>query len=186
MLQVTNPTPLARLRPLLEIANLVRDERELEDVLLSIAETVATGIAWRTVVVNLYRAAWDDFQVTTVYGNENARRVLLGTTSTWSDWEPVLSDRFYRHGAYVVRGGEFDWHEIDLPSFTPSARPTQDPDGWDPEDSLIVPLRFDPDCCQSRTKVPWKVPLYCPDHLPERSPAVVCVGATVPCTRSML
>lgn len=28
----------------------------------------------------------------------------------------------------------------------------------DSEDSLIVPLRFDPDCCQSRTKVPWKVP----------------------------
>jgi hypothetical protein len=32
----------------------------------------------------------------------------------------------------------------------------------DPEDSLIVPLMFDPDCCQSRTKVPWKVPSYCP------------------------
>jgi hypothetical protein len=28
----------------------------------------------------------------------------------------------------------------------------------DSEDSLIVPLRFDPDCCQSRKKVPWKVP----------------------------
>ena len=55
-------TSLARLRPLLEIANLVRDERELEDVLSSIAETIADGIAWRTVVVNLYRPAWETFR----------------------------------------------------------------------------------------------------------------------------
>jgi PAS domain S-box-containing protein len=140
MLQVGTQTPLTRLRPLLEIANLVRDERELEEVLASIAETIATGIAWRTVVVNLYRPAWDDFQVTTVYGNDNARRILLGTTSQWSDWEPVLADRFYRRGAYVVRNGELDWREIDLPSFTPAGASTQDPDAWDPEDSLMVPL----------------------------------------------
>jgi PAS domain S-box-containing protein len=140
MLQIGTPTPLARLRPLLEIANLVRDERELEDVLLSIAETVATGIAWRTVVVNLYRPAWDDFHVTTVFGNENARRILLGTTSRWENWEPLLADRFYRRGAYVVRHGEFDWHDNDLPSFVPAGVSTDDPDAWDPEDSLIVPL----------------------------------------------
>src|SRR2546426_231865 len=36
-----------------------------------------------------------------------------------------------------------------------------------------------PACCQWRTRVPWKVPLSCPDHLPERSPAVVCVGPLV-------
>jgi hypothetical protein len=51
----------------------------------------------------------------------------------------------------------------------------------DPEDSLIVPLRFDPDCCQSRTNVPWKVPSYCPDHVPESPPvsaaALVAAGA---------
>jgi PAS domain S-box-containing protein len=141
MLQaIDTPTPLSRLRPLLEIANLVRDERELEDVLSSIAEMVATGIGWRTVVVNLYRPAWDDFQVTTVYGNENARRALLGTTSELSDWEPLLADRFYRRGAYVVRNGEFDWQELDLPSFIPTGSSTHDPDAWDPEDSLMVPL----------------------------------------------
>src|SRR5438270_6586601 len=107
MLQsITTPTPLTRLRPLLEIANLVRDERELEDVLTSIAETIATGIGWRTVVINLYRPAWDDFQVTTVFGNEDARRALLGTTSEWAEWEPLLADRFNRRGAYVVRHDE--------------------------------------------------------------------------------
>src|ERR671937_197324 len=140
MLQVSTPTSLAQLRPLLEIANLVRDERELEDVLSSIAETISEGIGWRTVVVNLYRPAWDDFQVTTVFGNDDARKVLLGTTSSLADWEPLLADRFYRRGAYVVRHGEFDWHHIELPSFVPTASPADEPDAWDPEDSLIVPL----------------------------------------------
>jgi PAS domain S-box-containing protein len=131
---------LAKLKPLLEIANLVRDERELEDVLESIAETISTGLGWRTVVVNLYRPAWDDFQVSTVFGNDDARRALLGTTSSWDDWEPLLADRFNRHGAYVVRHGELDWRRLELPTFVPPGASAQDPEGWDPEDSLIVPL----------------------------------------------
>jgi hypothetical protein len=35
---------LARLRPLLELANLVRVERELEDLLESIAETISSAL----------------------------------------------------------------------------------------------------------------------------------------------
>src|SRR6266487_5913466 len=136
----TASPPLARLKPLLEIANLVRDERELEDVLESIAETISTGLGWRTVVVNLYRPAWDDFHVTTVFGNDDARRALFGTTSSWHDWEPLLADRFERRGAYVVRHGELDWRRLELPTFVPPGISAQDPDSWDPEDSLIVPL----------------------------------------------
>jgi hypothetical protein len=131
---------LARLKPLLEIANFVRDERELEDVLESIAETISTGLGWRTVVVNLYRPAWDDFHVSTVFGNADARRALLGTTSTWEDWKPLLAERFLRCGAYVVRHGELDWRRLELPTFVPPGAAAQDPEGWDPEDSLLVPL----------------------------------------------
>lgn len=131
---------LARLRPLLELANLVRAERELEDLLESIAETISSGLGWQTVVINLYRPAWDDFQVTTVHGNEDARSALLGSTSTWADWEPLMADRFRRRGAYVVRGDDVDWDDSDMPSFIPPGTHTDDPDGWDPDDSLIVPL----------------------------------------------
>jgi PAS domain S-box-containing protein len=131
---------LARLRPLLELANLVRVERELEDLLDSIAATISSGLGWQTVVINLYRPAWDDFQVTTVHGNEDARNALLGSTSNWSDWEPLMADRFRRHGAYVVRGVDVDWDDSDLPSFVPPGAHTDDPDAWDPEDSLLVPL----------------------------------------------
>jgi PAS domain S-box-containing protein len=134
------PSALARLRPLLELANLVRLERELEDLLESIAATISSGLGWQTVVINLYRPAWDDFQVTTVHGNEDARSALLGSTSTWADWEPLMAERFLRHGAYIVRGDEVDWDDSDLPSFVPPGTRTDDPEAWDPEDSLLVPL----------------------------------------------
>ena len=131
---------LGRLRPLLELANLVRDERELEDLLESIAATISSGLGWQTVVINLYRPAWDDFQVTTVHGNEDARKALLGSTSTSKDWEPLLADRFRHRGAYLVRGGEIDWEGLELPTFVPPGTATDDPDAWGPEDSLLVAL----------------------------------------------
>jgi hypothetical protein len=41
----------------------------------------------------------------------------------------------------------------------------------------MLPLRFDPVCCQVRVKVPVKAPLYFPDQVPERPVAVVVAGA---------
>jgi PAS domain S-box-containing protein len=131
---------LARLRPLLELANLVRGERELEDLLEAIAATISSGLGWQTVVINLYRPAWDDFQVTTVHGNDDARSALLGSTSTSKDWEPLLADRFRHRGAYLVRGGEIDWEDLELPTFVPSGNAADAPDAWGAEDSLLVPL----------------------------------------------
>src|SRR2546427_12881689 len=42
--------------------------------------------------------------------------------------------------------------------------------GLPSDERLIVPLRFDPDCCHVRVNVPVKAPLYCPDHFPESPP----------------
>ena len=131
---------LAQLRPLLELANLVRGERQLEDLLDAIAETISIGVGWATVVINLYRPAWDDFHVTTVHGNRAARDALLGSTSTWHDWSPLLDERFRHRGAYIVRGGDIDWRDLELPTFIPAGAASDDPDAWGPEDSLLVPL----------------------------------------------
>jgi PAS domain S-box-containing protein len=136
----TESSALARLRPLLELANLVRGGRELEDLLEAIAATISSGLGWRTVVINLYRPAWDDFHVATVHGNDDARTALLASTSTWKDWEPLLADRFRHRGAYLVRGGEIDWDDLELPTFVPPGTATDDPGAWGPEDSLLVPL----------------------------------------------
>jgi hypothetical protein len=48
-------------------------------------------------------------------------------------------------------------------------------------ESVIVPLRFDPDCCQLRLNGPWYAPPCWPDHFPESPPpaAVLDPGAVV-------
>ena len=82
---------------------------ELGPVLQQIARTTARSLGFRTTVINLYRPAWDDFEVVVVHGTDEARRVLLGQPSSWEDWTPLLDARFERGGAYFIAHGEFDW-----------------------------------------------------------------------------
>jgi two-component system cell cycle sensor histidine kinase/response regulator CckA len=132
--------PLARLKPLLDVASLGRGERELDELLDALAETIATGLGWGTVVVNIYRAAWDDFQVTTVHGSESARRALLATTAEWAQWQPLLEERFYRCGAYLVDHESMDWESTDLKHHIPERENDSAPGAWDVRDALVVPL----------------------------------------------
>jgi PAS domain S-box-containing protein len=131
---------LARLTPLLDVASLGRGERDLDELLEALAETIATGLGWRAVVVNVYRAAWDDFQVTTVHGSDSARRALLATTGEWGQWRPLLDERFYRRGAYLVDHDEIDWDATELQHHIPAAVDELEPGAWHSRDALIIPL----------------------------------------------
>jgi PAS domain S-box-containing protein len=132
--------PLARLTPLLEMASLGQGERDLDDLIDAVAETIATGLGWSTVVVNIYRAAWDDFQVTTVHGSPAARRALLASTAEWEQWRPLLDERFYRRGAYLVTHEEMDWDKTTLKHHIPDPADETVGEGWHARDALMVPL----------------------------------------------
>jgi len=119
----------------------VRAEGDLDDLLAAIARTISESLGYRTVVVNLYRRAWDDFRVTTVHGNEVACAQLLGQVRGIAEWQPLLDERFRRRGAYVVQAGEYDWSaERDTQSYIPDVEPGTGSDAWQPEDALFVPL----------------------------------------------
>ena len=135
-----DPVGLDRLRALLDMAGLSRGDRGLDDVLEGIASTIATGLGWRTVAINLYRPAWDDFQVTSIHGGEDVRAALLGVTSEWEQWRPLLLERFRRGEAFLVDHADFDWSGEELPTFVPELEKLDAPDAWDAEDALIVPL----------------------------------------------
>jgi diguanylate cyclase (GGDEF)-like protein/putative nucleotidyltransferase with HDIG domain len=98
-------------------------------------------LGFGTVVVNLHRPAWDDFQTVVVEGSAEARDALLGQTSSTADWAPLLDPRFERHGAYLIEAGAYDWSQDHLTSWVPPNRNSSDPDAWNPEDALFVPLR---------------------------------------------
>src|SRR3954452_14114213 len=129
---------LARLRGLLHVTRAVRDEEQLDDVLAAVAYTLAESLGYRTVVVNLYRPAWDDFVVATVHGDDRARQQLLGTVGSRESWEPLLAARFERRGAYLLGPGDHEWAGDDL-AFTPDIAASDDPTACQAEDAVFVP-----------------------------------------------
>jgi diguanylate cyclase (GGDEF)-like protein len=135
-----NPSTIDRLRALLEVTRLVRAETEQSALLEAIATSIATSLGYHTVVINLYRPAWNDFEVTTVHGSDDARRTLLGDTLDWGAWEPLLDAHFERSGAYLIPHGAFDWGSDVGRRYVPAWEPSADPDAWHPDDELFVPM----------------------------------------------
>ena len=140
-LDLRQSTIFSRLRGLLEVTRLVRTGEELPGLLASVARTASDSLAFRTVVINLYRREWNDFIVTTVYGSEEAREQLLGQVRQVPDWEPLLDQRFLQRGAYLVPYGEFDWETLNGETFTPDISVSDEPNAWHPEDALFAPMR---------------------------------------------
>jgi diguanylate cyclase (GGDEF)-like protein len=132
--------PISPLRGLLEVTKLVRSVAELPQLLDAIARTISDALGFRTVVINLYRPAWDDFVVTTVHGNDAARELLLGTRRRLGEWDDLINERFQRRGAYVVLAGTYDWSD-DSESFVPELEASDDDGAWHPEDALFLPMR---------------------------------------------
>jgi len=135
--------PISPLSGLLEVTQLVRSEGNVPDLLAAIARVIGESLGYRTVAINLYRPEWDDFEVTTVHGGDEARDTLLGRVRRIEDWEPLFVDRFERRGAYVIPAGEFDWTTTggaeDI--YIPDLEAGTELNAWHPMDALFVPMR---------------------------------------------
>jgi diguanylate cyclase (GGDEF)-like protein len=132
---------VARLTGLLEVTRLARSERDLGALLPAIAEAISGAMGYGTVVISLYRPAWNDIRVETVHGSEEGREALLGRERTWMEWEPLFDLEFERHGCFFLPWDKFDWSADTTVSFIPDMVIAEGPDAWHPEDALFVPLR---------------------------------------------
>src|SRR5688572_20587428 len=130
---------LPQLRGLLEVTRLVRARAELPELFDAIARTISEAFGFRTVAINSYRRAWDDFEVVTVHGSAAAREALLGQTTTRASWEPYFDARYERCGCYLILEEQKDW--TDPAAHVPELEPSTAPDAWRPEDALVVPLQ---------------------------------------------
>ena len=135
-----NNSNISPLRGLLEVTRLLRAREDLPALLDTVARTIGETLGFRTVAVNLYRPAWDDFEVVVVHGNDHARAALVGNTRDGAHLVVLLNERFERRGAYYIPKGAVDWDSLG-PSYTPEGARQAHPDGWDPEDALLVPMR---------------------------------------------
>ena len=141
MVEFRHSSVFSRLRGLLDVTRLVRSESDLPTVLEEIARTISESLGFRTVVVNVYRPAWDSFQVTAVHGNAEAREALLGELRDPGTLEPLLDARFETRGAYLIPHGDYDWDAGSIVNWVPDLEESDDPRAWHREDALVVPLR---------------------------------------------
>jgi diguanylate cyclase (GGDEF)-like protein len=134
------PRDPAGVGALIGVTELVRAESDLPTVLSLIARTVAEVVGFGTVVLNLYRREWDDFCVTTVHGDNEVQRALMGSTYSWESWTQLLDDRFLRRGVFFIKQGEFDWENDTGNRYVPVREVSDHPDAWNPDDEVFVPL----------------------------------------------
>jgi GAF domain-containing protein len=125
---------------LLDIAAALRASDGVQTMLEAVAETTRRALGYRTIVVNLYRPAWDDFEVVIVLGDEDARTTLLGTSNPWREWQRLLDPDHDRCGAIWLPAGSHDLSP-DLTVWMPPIAPSPGPGTWHPEDLLLLPLR---------------------------------------------
>jgi diguanylate cyclase (GGDEF)-like protein len=131
---------LARLHALLESATVVEHADDLPRALEAVARVVAESLSYGAALINLYRPEWDDFVVSTVFGDDPGLPTLLGATYDWEIWEPILQPRFFRGGAYTVYAGEYDWAEQSGRRVVPEVEHDGHPDAWQAEDEIFVPF----------------------------------------------
>ena len=133
--------PLLRhLRGLLEISRAAASGRGPLPVLQSMADLIQTELHFQTVAVNLREGHDDDLRVVLVAGDEEARSALLGNVNPWATWHPLLDPKHDRLGASWLPAGSYDWSD-DPNTYTPESARSLGPDGWDPDDALLLPLR---------------------------------------------
>jgi putative nucleotidyltransferase with HDIG domain len=131
---------LSSLRALLDVAAVVRSRADLQRLFEEIASTVAQALDFLAVVVNVYRPAWDDYEVVVVEGDDAAaREALLGEHVDPAQLARLFDERFRRHDAYLVPHDQFDFQSTGM-TWVPGTAGPVGPDAWHPDDALLVPL----------------------------------------------
>jgi diguanylate cyclase (GGDEF)-like protein len=131
---------LSSLRALLDVAAVVHSRDDLRGLLEEMAVMVSHAVGFAAVLVNVYRPAWDDYEVMVVTGDAAApRATLMGQHVDPAQFAKLLQERFRRHNAYLVPHDEFDFSSLDMEWVQGSAG-VDGPDAWHADDALLVPL----------------------------------------------
>jgi DNA-binding transcriptional MerR regulator len=123
----------------LELARSASDD-PLSQVLESVAETILRTAGYRTVVLNLFRPQWDDYEVVLVIGGQESRDTLLGTTNRSEIFARLRTEGDERlPGLYFFAGDSPAWQDLTA-VYTPRLIPPEDREAWQPQDALLVAL----------------------------------------------
>ncbi|MGN6167538.1 MAG: hypothetical protein ACTHQQ_05125, partial [Solirubrobacteraceae bacterium] len=128
------------LEAMLELARCAGEE-SLAVVLKIVAQTIRDVAGFDAVVVNIYRPAWDDYEVVMVLGSEESRAALEGTRAPSEPLMQLFSSEQERlPGVFFLTSETAFWDTIDN-VYTPDIPQSEDPEAWQPDDGLLVFLR---------------------------------------------
>jgi diguanylate cyclase (GGDEF)-like protein len=134
----TEPDPTDAISPLEALLELPRSAGEdtLEDFLVTVADTVCRSAGFASVVINLYRPAWDDYQAALVVGG--GAEELLGTATESSYFRRIFAEADQPlPGVFFLTEESGFWD--DLPEvYVPELESSDDPEAWRAGDGLLV------------------------------------------------
>jgi diguanylate cyclase (GGDEF)-like protein len=138
---VMTPNPGAQdgVSPLEALLELSRSASEdpLPRVLSTVANTVRRTAGFASVVLNIYRPAWDDYEAVLVVGQDDGINALAGTTVPRETFEPLLNAPQRQPGVFFLAAESRFWESIEH-TFTPELSPTDEPGAWQADDGLLV------------------------------------------------
>jgi diguanylate cyclase (GGDEF)-like protein len=129
-----------QLRGILAVARAGAWAGEPATVLEALAGFIRAELHYQTVAVNLRDRSGTRLEVVHVLGDEDVRAALLGTASAIGEWERLLDRSRHPSGAVWLPKGAYEW-DVDVAVWTPTGPGALEPDDWDPEDMLLLPLR---------------------------------------------
>jgi diguanylate cyclase (GGDEF)-like protein len=123
------------LEALLELSRSASEDA-LPRVLSTVAETIHRSAGFASVVLNIFRPAWDDYEAALIIGQDGVE-ALAGTTIPRTTLEPLLRTPQRLPGVFFLPAESGLWEGIES-SFVPDLPPSDEPDAWQAEDGLLV------------------------------------------------
>jgi diguanylate cyclase (GGDEF)-like protein len=128
--------------PVEALVELARSAREdpLDKVLNTVAQTVHRVAGYRSGVLNLYRPAWDDYQMAVLVDRDDGIEEMQGRTNSRADFDRLWTMADERlPGVFFVSDPAF-WEGMDNVIYPTDWAPSDDPDAWGEYDGLFVLL----------------------------------------------
>jgi diguanylate cyclase (GGDEF)-like protein len=135
-----HPDPTDGISPLEALLELPRSASEdsLGDFLVTVADTMCRTCGFTTVVLNLFRPAWDDYEVALVVGQQESVDALTGSLTPRSAFRRIIAEAEQRiPGVFFLSEESGFWGDLD-DVFTPQLTPLEDPNAWLSGDGIVV------------------------------------------------
>jgi diguanylate cyclase (GGDEF)-like protein len=131
------PDDASPLEVLLELSSSASED-PLPIFLQTVAEIICRTAGFSTVVLNLFRPAWDDYEAALVIGRKDSVKLLMGTSTPRGAFRRIITEAEQRvPGVFFVSEESGLWDDLD-DVFIPDLPESEDPDAWRSGDGLLV------------------------------------------------